>query len=394
MENFNYRNPTRILFGRDMEDAVGKEAAKHGKKVLIHYGSERVRSSGLLPKVRASLEAAGLSVVELGGVQPNPRLSLVEKGISLAKSESVDLILALGGGSVIDSAKAIAVGVPASCPVWDFYEYKESPKTALPVATILTIPAAGSESSNASVISNEDGDLKRGLSNDVLYPVFSILNPAFCFTLPPWQVGAGASDIMAHLQERYFTNAKPVDLTDGLLEAAMRSIANAAPRVLAKPDDYDAWAEFMLTGQMGHNNSLDVGRIGDWASHGIEHELSGIYDVTHGAGLAVVFPAWMEYVYQHDVMRFFRWAVEVWRVQPDYFHPERTALAGIAAYRAFSRSIGMPTSLEELDIGEDRLDEMAAKATGNGSSTVGNFVKLGKADVLAIYKLALKRKDA
>lgn len=393
VENFNFCNPVRILFGRNMEDAVGVHAAAYGKKVLLHYGSERVRQSGLLPKVRKNLEAAGLSVVELGAVQPNPRLSLVQKGIELARSEKVDLVLALGGGSVIDSAKAIAVGVPADCPVWDFYIGKSSPKAALPVASILTIPAAGSESSNSSVISNEDGDLKKGLTTDLIYPVFSILNPEFCFTIPAWQLGAGASDIMAHLMERYFTNSKPVDFTDSLLEAAMRSIVNVCPRVLSKRDDYDAWAEFMLTGQIGHNNSLDVGRITDWASHGIEHELSAIYDVTHGAGLAVVFPAWMEYVYKHDVARFMRWAVEVWHVEPDYFHPERTALAGIAAYRAFSRSIGMPVSLEELDIGEKRLDEMASKATGNGSYTLGNFVKLGKADVLAIYKLALKKKD-
>ncbi len=392
MENFVFSNPTRILFGKGMEDSVGKEAARYGKKVLLHYGSERVRDSGLLGKVRANREAAGLAVVELGGAQPNPRLSLVEKGIALARKENVDLILALGGGSVIDSSKAIAVGVPATHPVWDFYEGTRSPEKALPVATILTIPAAGSESSHSSVITNEDGDLKRGLSHELIYPVFSILNPTFCFTLPAWQVGCGASDILAHLMERYFTNVRSVDFTDRLLEAAMRSIIAAAPRVLAKPDDYDAWAEFMLTGQMAHNNSLEVGRIGDWASHNIEHELSGIYDVAHGAGLAVVFPAWMDYVYTHDITRFFRWAVEVWGVEPDYFNPERTALAGIAALRNFSASIGMPITLEEAEIGEDRLEEMAGKATGNGKNTLGSFVKLGKADVLAIYKLALKRK--
>ncbi len=392
MENFNYANPTRILFGRGMEGEVGKQAARHGKKVLLHYGSERVRKTGLLDEVRKNLEAAGLSVIELGGVQPNPRLSLVEKGIELARKEKVDLILALGGGSVIDSSKAIAVGVPATCPVWDFYEYVSSPKAAIPVASILTIPAAGSESSNSSVITNEDGNLKRGLSHDLIYPVFSILNPEFCFTLPAWQVGSGAADILAHLMERYFTNVKNVDLTDRLLEACMRTIVEASPRVLAQSDDYNAWAEFMLTGQKAHNNSFDVGRIGDWASHGIEHELSGIYDVSHGSGLAVIFPAWMEYVYKHDVPRFARWANQVWGIEANFFHPEQTALAGIEALRCFFSSIGMPISLEELEIGPDRLEEMAAKATAQGKTTLGSFVKLGMADVLAIYRLALKKR--
>ncbi len=388
MNNFVFRNPTRIFFGKGMEQHAGTEAAAHGSRVLLHYGSPRVKKSGLLDRTVRNLDAAGLHVEQLGGVQPNPRLSLVAEGISLCREKNLDMILALGGGSVIDSAKAIAVGVPAKRPVWDFYTGAANPEAALPVATILTIPAAGSESSNASVISNDDGDLKRGLGSDLIYPVFSILNPEFCYTIPPYHIAAGASDILAHLMERYFTNVHPVELTDQLLEAAMRTLVSVAPRVLENPSDYDQWSELMLTGQIAHNNSLDVGRTGDWASHGIEHEISGIYDVIHGAGLAVIFPAWMEHVFTHDIQRFVRWSVEVWGVKQDYFHPERTVRAGIAALRRFSASIGMPLRLSDLKVGEDRLEEMAAKATGNNSHTIGNFVKLTQDDVLQIYRLA------
>ncbi|GAB6090072.1 iron-containing alcohol dehydrogenase [Spirochaeta dissipatitropha] len=388
MNNFVFRNPTKILFGKGMEDQVGVESARHGSRVLLHYGSDRVKKSGLLEQTVRHLEAAGLHVELLGGVQPNPRLSLVEEGIGLCRENKLDMILALGGGSVIDSAKAIAVGVPADRPVWDFYTGAASPEAALPVATILTIPAAGSESSNASVISNDDGDLKRGLGSDLIYPVFSILNPEFCYTIPSYHIAAGASDILAHLMERYFTNVHPVELTDQLLEAAMRTLVSVTPRVLQNPEDYDLWSELMLTGQIAHNNSLDVGRTGDWASHQIEHEVSGIYDVIHGAGLAVIFPAWMEYVFKHDIQRFVRWSVEVWGVEQDYFNPERTVRAGIAALRRFSESIGMPLRLSDLEVGDDRLEEMASKATAGNSRTLGNFVKLSQEDVLQIYRLA------
>lgn len=371
-----------------MENHVGTEAAAYGSRILLHYGSDRVKRSGLLAQTVQNLEAAGLQVKLLGGVQPNPRLSLVEEGIRICREENLDMILGLGGGSVIDSAKAIAAGVPADRPVWDFYTGAAQPEAALPVATILTIPAAGSESSNASVISNDDGDLKRGLGSDLIYPVFSILNPEFCYTIPSYHVAAGASDILAHLMERYFTNVHPVELTDQLLEAAMRTLISVTPRVLQDPENYDLWSELMLTGQIAHNNSLDVGRTGDWASHEIEHEVSGIYDVIHGAGLAVIFPAWMEFVFKHNVERFVRWSVEVWGVEQDYFKPERTVRAGIAALRRFSESIGMPLRLSDLDVGEDRFEEMAVKATRNNEHKPGNFVKLTQEDVLQIYRLA------
>ncbi|MBN1402876.1 MAG: iron-containing alcohol dehydrogenase [Opitutales bacterium] len=388
MENFTFQNTTRIIFGRGTQKLVGEECCKHAKKVLLHFGGQSIKKSGLYDEVIESLNKAGVEYVELGGVQPNPRLSLVHKGVSICRAEGVELILAVGGGSVIDSAKAIAMGVPYSGDVWDFYTHKATPAKALPVATVLTIPAAGSESSDSSVITNEDGWRKHGYTNGIMTPLFSILNPELAFTLPKYQVAAGATDIMSHLMERYFTNSHPVELTDGLIEATLRNMVRNVPKVLAKMDDYDAWAEVMWSGCVAHNNLLDTGRIGDWASHGIEHELSALYDVAHGAGLAVVFPAWMRHVYKHNLGRFVRFAVEVWGVRNDYWNPEATALAGIQALQDFLVSIGMPATLKQLDIPGDHIDEMAAKATNHGQWKLGNFVKLGKEDIAAILRSA------
>jgi len=286
MDNFVFHNPTKIIFGRGTEAKVGAEAAAISKKVLLHYGSGSIKKSGLFDRVMASLKAAGVTVVELGGVAPNPRLSLVREGIKICREQKIGLILAVGGGSAIDSAKGIAVGAPYQGDVWDFYTGVAEPKEALPVATVLTIPAAGSEASNGSVVTKEEGQFKRPCNSALTYPRFSILNPELAFTLPKNQVANGIADIMAHLLERYFVNAKPVELTDRLIEATLRTVIDVAHRVLLKHDDYDAWAELMWSGTVAHNNILNTGRDGDWASHDIEHELSGIYDVAHGAGLA------------------------------------------------------------------------------------------------------------
>ena len=388
MENFTFHNPTKIIFGRGTQALAGAECARYGRKILVHFGSGRVRESGLLAEVEDSLKAAGLEIFELGGVKPNPRLSLVREGIALCRREKIDLILAVGGGSTIDSAKAIAVGVPDAGDVWDFYTYKRTPEKALPVASVLTIPAAGSESSESSVITDEDGRRKYGLSADCLYPVFSILNPELAFTLPAYQVAAGATDILSHLMERYFTNARPVDLTDGLIEANMRAIVKNVPKILAHPRDYDAWAEVMFGGCTAHNNLFGSGRIGDWASHGIEHELSAMYDVAHGAGLAVVFPAWLRYVHRHDITRFVRFAVEVWGVRQDYNDAEATALAGIDRLQQFLVSIGMPATLKDLGIPAEKIPEMARLATQNDRFLMGNFVKLDSKAVAAILTSA------
>lgn len=388
MENFVFQNPTKIIFGRGMENTVGEEVSRYSKKILLHYGKSSIKKSGLYNRVAKSLKKAGVQFIELPGVMPNPRLSLVRKGIEVCRKNKIDFILAVGGGSSIDSSKAIALGVPYKGDVWDFYLRTHEPTKSLGVGTILTLPASGSESSNASVITNEDGWLKRSAGTDLIYPKFSILNPELAFTLPKNQVAAGIADIMAHLFERYFTNTKNVELTDRLIEATMKTIINNGPKVLKNPQDYDAWAEVMWSGSIAHNNLLDTGREEDWASHRIEHELSGIYDVTHGTGLAVIFPAWMKYVYKHDVKRFVQLSTRVWDIQSGKKNPDKIAQEGIAKLSSFLKGLGLPTKLAELKIGDDRLEEMALKSTNNDTKTLGNFVQLKTADVLKILRLA------
>lgn len=388
MENFVFQNPTKILFGRGMEDRVGEEAAVYSKSILLHYGGGSIKKTGLYDRVTASLKKAGVSWIELGGVKPNPRLSLVHEGVKLVKENKLGLILAVGGGSVIDSAKAIAMGAMIDHDVWDFYLGKGEPKEALPIGTILTIPAAGSEASTGTVITNEEGWLKRAVNTELIYPRFSILNPEQAFTLPKFQVACGITDIMAHLMERYFTNVPHVAFTDRLLEATMKTLIVHAPKVLENPKDYDAWAEIMWAGTIAHNNLLNTGRVGDWSSHDIEHEISGIYDVAHGAGLAVVFPAWMKFVYKHDINRFAQWAIRVWNVDMDVFDPERVALTGIERLETFSRSMGLGTRLSDLGIKGDRIDEMANKCTDNNTRTFGNFIPMDRDSVKKILHLA------
>lgn len=386
MRNFVFSNITKIVFGRGAEDKVGQEAARYGRKVLLHYGGGHIVRSGLKAKVENSLREAGLEIIELGGVQPNPRLSLVRQGIELVRRENVDLILAVGGGSVIDSAKAIAIGVPYDGDVWDFYAGKAEAEESLPLGVVLTIPAAGSESSPSSVITNEDGWLKRGYSALVLRPRFALLNPELTYSLPAYQTACGVADMMAHIMERYFTNEPEVSFSDQLCEAALRGIIQEAPRAIAEPENYGARANIMWAGTIAHNDLLGMGRVGDWASHDIEHELSALYDIAHGAGLAIVFPAWMKYVYRHNPNRFVQFAVRVFSVEQDFFNPERTILEGIRRLEDFFKRIGLPTRLHEAGIPADRLEEMARKATANGP--LGGFVPLEEKDVLAIYELA------
>ena len=342
MDNFIFYNPTKIIFGKGTENQVGREVIQYSKKILLHYGGGTIKQTGLYDRVTASLAEAGVEYLELAGVRPNPRLSLVKEGIKLCRENGIDFILAVGGGSVIDSAKAIAMGVPYPGDVWDFFTSKAALKEALPVGTILTIPAAGSEASTATVITNEDGWYKRGCNSDIIYPRFSILNPELAFTLPKYQAACGISDILAHIMEGYFTNTLHVELTDRLCESTFKTVINNAPLVLEQPENYDAWAEIMWSGTVAHNNLLSTGRVGDWASHDIEHELSAIYDVAHGAGLAAVFPAWMKYVYRHDLARFAQYAVRIWNVEPSFRSPEKTVLEGIKRLEAFYQSLGLP----------------------------------------------------
>lgn len=391
MNNFTFYSPTYFVFGREEDQKTGACVKRFGgSKVLIHYGGGSVVRSGLLDRIKASLSAEGIAYTELGGVRPNPRSGLVYEGIELCKKEQIDFILAVGGGSTIDSAKAIAAGAVYSGDFWDFYQGKPVTE-ALPVGTVLTIAAAGSEGSPDSVITLEDGMLKRGASGEALRPKFSILNPALTETLPPFQTAAGITDIIAHLLERYFTNTPDVEVTDRMIEGLLMTMLHEAGKVMENPHDYQARANIMWTGMLAHNNCCGVGRTQDWASHDIEHELSAMYDCAHGAGLAVVFPAWMTYNMNHDRMRFAQLATRVFGCPMDFAHPEETAKAGIAAFRHFLKSIGMPGNFAELGASEKDIPEMAHKACyGNGGSgTIGNFVSLKEEDVAAIYRLML-----
>jgi len=391
MDNFTFYSPTYFVFGKDEENNTGAYVKRFGgKKILIHYGGGSVVRSGLLDRVKASLDSEGIKYIELGGVRPNPRSGLVYEGIELCRKENVDFILAVGGGSTIDSAKAIAAGTVYDGDFWDFYQGKLVTQ-ALPVGIILTIAAAGSEGSPDTVITQENGMFKRGATGEALRPAFSILNPALTQTLPPFQTACGITDIIAHLFERYFTNTTEVEVTDRMIEALLLTMVHEAPRVIEDPNNYQARANIMWAGMMAHNNSCGVGRVQDWASHDIEHELSAIYDCAHGAGLAVVIPAWMTYTMKHDVSRFAQLAVRVWGCQMDFANPEATAKAGIAAFKQLFTSIGMPSNFSELGAKEEDIEKMAHTACyGNGrEGTIGGFVELNETDVASIYRLML-----
>ena len=387
MENFDFYSPTHFVFGQDREDECGELAKRYGAtKVLVHYGSGSAVRSGLIDRVTRSLDNAGIAHTELGGVKPNPRDTLVYEGIDICKKEGVDLIIAVGGGSVIDSSKAIAAGVCYEGDFWDFYSGKAVIKKALPVASILTIAAAGSEGSPSSVITKEEGMVKRGTGSDLIRPVFSILDPKLTCTLPAYQTACGATDIMAHVFERYFTNTKEVEMTDRLCEAVLITMVKQTPIAVAQPDNYGARANIMWAGTIAHNDIVGVGRSQDWNSHGIEHELSGLYDCAHGAGLAVVMPAWMQYVYKHDVMRFCQMATRVFGCQMNFEDPESTALEGISRFRRFLHDIGMPINFEQLGAREQDIPTLAANMAEK--YTTRGFVKLTRDDVRNILTIA------
>ncbi len=391
MENFTYYAPTYFAFGKGAESDVGKYVKRFGgTKVLLHYGGGSVIRSGLLERVKESLQQAGIDCVELGGVRPNPRSGLVYEGIALCRREGIDFILAVGGGSTIDSAKAIAAGTVYDGDFWDFYTGKIVEK-ALPVGTVLTISAAGSEGSPDSVITKEEGMFKRGATGEAFRPVFSILNPALTQTLSPFQTACGVTDIIAHLYERYLTNTKDVDVTDRMIEALLLAMIQAGPKAVKDESDYESRANIMWAGMMAHNNSCGAGRTQDWASHDIEHELSAQYDCAHGAGLAVTMPAVFTYTMPHDTMRFAQIAVRVWGCQMNFANPEETARAGIEALRSFLISIGMPKNFAELGAKEEDIEKMAHCACfGNGNTgAVGGFVRLEQKDVENIYRLML-----
>jgi alcohol dehydrogenase YqhD (iron-dependent ADH family) len=390
MDNFVFYSPTRFVFGRSTETQVGEFVKSYGgKKVLIHYGGGSVVRSGLLERVIKSLDDAAIAHVELGGVKPNPRSDLVDEGIDFARKEGVDFILAVGGGSVIDSAKAIALGVVYDGDFADYYFGKETknPKAvpaSLPIGTVLTIAAAGSEGSPNSVITLE-GDLKRACTGEVLRPKFSILNPELTLSLPLYQVACGLTDMFAHVVERYFTPTRDVTITDEMCEAIMRTIVSEGEKAISEPNNYEARANIMWAGTVAHNNVCGVERVQDWSSHAIEHELSALYDCAHGAGLAVVMPAWMEYVMNTDIARFARFAERVFGVKDA--DEVTTAKAGIKAYRTWLRKIGMPLSFAELGAKAEDIPFLVKKLNLAGNK-LGSFRPLDDADVSEIYKLA------
>jgi alcohol dehydrogenase YqhD (iron-dependent ADH family) len=387
MQNFEYCNKTKIIFGKDTENQIGSETAKYAKRILLHHSGKSAVKSGLIDKVKTSLKSAGIEWVELTGVLPNPHLSLVKEGINIVKKENLGFILAVGGGSVIDSAKAIAVGAVNDGDVWDFFDRKRTTDKALPVGTIVTIPAAGSESSISAVITNEEGPWKRGINFQCIRPVFSIMNPELTYTLPPYQTACGITDMMAHIMERYFTKVKNVELTDELCEGALRTIIRNARKIFSGGEkNYDARAEIMWAGTIAHNGLLDTGRIGDWASHALDHELSALFELSHGAGLAIIFPAWLRYNIKEDTPRLARFAAKVWGVDGAFYDYEQAALEGVLRMENFFRSIGMPIRFADANIDPARIPEMAKRAVHFGA--VGNYRKLEEKDAEAIYRLA------
>ena len=394
MKDFNYYAPTRVVFGRNSEEQLPQLIRQYGgSKVLIHYGGGSARRYGLLDKVEQMLNDADIPFVELGGVVPNPLLSKVKEGIGLCCREEVDFILAVGGGSVIDSAKAIAYGVPYEGDVWDFWEGKSVPQVCLPVGVMLTIPAAGSEMSSSCVITKDEGMLKRGVNSDLCRCKFAIMNPERTYTLPPYQTAAGVTDIMMHTMERYFSKYEDATLTDAISEALLRTVKDAVFEVLKNPEDYRNRAAIMWASSLSHNDLTECGTEKDFASHKLEHEFSGLFGVTHGAGLAAIWASWAQFVLDRHVERFMQFAVNVMGVRCDFSDPKGTALRGIQATEQLFKAIGMPTNIPEL-IGrkatDEEIKELVRKCSRDGKITIGAMEVLNAKDMEHIYRAANK----
>jgi len=388
MNSFSFHNPTKICFGEGAVEQLASEVKRYGSTVLLVYGGGSIKRTGLYDRVMQQLNAAELRVVELGGIEPNPRLTSVQKGIELCRSEGIDFILAVGGGSVIDAAKAIAVGVPYEGDVWDFLIHKATIRDSLPIGTILTLSATGSEMNGSSVISHWEEKQKRGFTSSYMYPRFSILDPTLTFSVPRDQTVNGIVDIMSHVFEQYFSLTKDTPLQERLCESILLTVIENAERALDQPDDYAARANLMLCGTLALNGGLiSLGMDNDWSSHGIEHEISAIYDIPHGAGLSIVFPNWMKYVMNERPDRFAQYANRVWGIEKDGRTETELALAGIEATRHFFTRIGAPSTLADFGIGADQLDRMAYEAVRFGS--IGSFKKLDQADVRAILQHCL-----
>ena len=396
MKDFTYYAPTRIVFGKESEEKLPQLIQQYGgKRVLVHYGGGSAKRSGLLDKVFTMLDDAGIAYVELGGVVPNPVLSLVKEGIDLCQKEKVDFILAVGGGSVIDSSKAIGYGVGYDGDVWDFWDGKAVPQSCLPIGVVLTIPAAGSEMSSSCVITNEDGMLKRGVNSDLCRCKFAIMNPERTYTLPPFQTAAGATDIMMHTMERYFSKYEDAMLTDAIAEALLRTVMKATKAVLAKSDDYTSRAAIMWAGSLSHNDLTECGTEKAFACHKLEHELSGLFGVTHGAGLAAIWGSWARYVMNRHMDRFVKFATEVMGVPKDHMEkPLATAMAGVRNLEDFFHEIGMPTNIPELigrEATEAEIQKLVDKCSRGGKITIGAMEVLKAEDMTAIYQMANRK---
>ncbi len=392
MQNFKYYTPTKVVFGKDTELQVANLIKEFGgKKILIHYGGGSVIRSGLMKKVTDLLDEAGIPYVSLGGAVPNPRLSLVYEGIELCRKENVDFLLAVGGGSAIDSAKAIAYGLANEGDVWDFYDYKRQAKAGFPLGVILTLAATGSEMSDSSVITKEEGWVKRGYNSDLCRPKFAIMNPELTMTLPDYQTACGCTDIMMHTMERYFTKEANLEITDSIAEGLIRTVMENAKILVKDSKNYEARAEVMWAGSLSHNGLTGCGNDGgDWMSHKLEHELGGLYDVAHGAGLAAIWGSWARYVYKNCLPRFKKFAINVMGVE-NIGSDEDIALKGIEAMEDFYREIHMPTNLRELGVEptEEELVDMAHKCAVGVGGSKGSARVLFESDMLAIYKASM-----
>lgn len=390
MKDFTYRLPTRFVFGHGAEQKAGAELEALGaKRVLIHYGGGSAVRSGLIGRLEADLRDHGMETFTLGGAMPNPRDDKVYEGIALARREKIDFILAVGGGSAIDSTKAIAHGSCYDGDFWDFFCGKAKPERTLGFGAVLTTSAAGSESSNSCVIMQEKTKIKRGLTTELNRPVIAFMNPELAMTVPKYQIASGATDILAHIMERYFTSETEVDLTDRLCEGAMQAVIRAARIAVRDPQNYDAQAQLMWGGTIAHNETVGVGRVGDFASHQLEHELSALYDVAHGAGLAVVFPAWMRFQIARHPMRMAQFANRVYNIPMNFENPEETALRGVEAHESFLREIGMPVTMKELGARSEDIPQLAAKAKRNpGTDTIGRAWPITGAEAEEIYRIA------
>ena len=392
IKDFNFYAPTRVVFGRNAENEIANLVKSNGgHKILIHYGGGSAERSGLLNVIRKQFKDAHLAFVELGGVVPNPLLSKVNEGIELCRKENVDFILAVGGGSVIDSSKAIGYGVPYNGDVWDFWCGKSIPQACMPIGVVLTIPAAGSEMSSSCVITKDDGLLKRGINSDLCRCRFAVMNPERTYTLPPYQTAAGATDIMMHTMERYFSKYEEMTLTDAIAEAILRTVKDSALVVMEHPEDYRQRAQIMWAGSLAHNDLTECGTEKDFATHRLEHELSALFGVTHGAGLAAIWPSWARYVKARHLNRFVRFAVNVMGIENDFSNPDETAEKGICAMEDFYRKIGMPTNIHELlgrEITNDEINIMVDKCSRGGTISVGAMEVLGQKEMREIYEMA------